>query len=45
VHNGVAMTFAQEAHAARRARRRAGKITSCGWADGARAGSGWPLPR
>jgi hypothetical protein len=45
LHNGVAKTFAPEARAARRARRRAGKIASCGQADEARAGSGWPLPR
>jgi hypothetical protein len=39
------MAFAPEARAARRARRRAGKIASCGQADDARADSGWPLPR
>jgi len=39
------MTLALEARAARRARRRAGKINSSGQADEARAGSGWPLPR
>jgi hypothetical protein len=43
--NGVATTLAPEARAARRARRRAGKIAASGEADEVRAGSGWPLPR